>query len=558
MSTYPATVQTAIEKFRAWSSTDLTQKFHKFPKTQFGHTIYGIESIVGKHLSFFVDLNTPFTVGSKLVLDIDTHSLKILSRHCISSIGTIYAATQFDTKYPIAVATHFGEKISKKNYIVKYAITDHHPKIADRLTEDQKWNVARDITEAFCYLEHKNNAFPIFDSDHILIDNDRALLWSFTRLSLKELSHQSFRNYLYSLFVGSPANICYKSKKKELAKPIDRLILELFNPLSIPLSLFRERFERLFILRNRETATLTEEDLATIFLSRPLKAAVDTARESYNDDLNRCPPRHCIGSVRIDGSSYATTSVSLGEGHFKKVSVVVDVETGALKALSKSERRDDIDPSLSSKCLAVPFKSEMFGDLSYTITELFDHHDLSMLMNWDSVLITSDKLQLASDMAKSVLYLHKLDFVHQDIKPSNFFVHTHGGRIRAKLGDFSFLAKSAMASDVGNVGYSSPNKLMGEMGYPKQNDTFGLGVIFYELFIDPTTFPSLYAQFLKKRSQIKLTCYAEACMDLFNGSFSDPLHRLISTLLFPYHHFPNSLSDFSDELKRLHPELVDY
>ena len=86
-------------------------------------------------------------------------------------------------------------------------------------------------------------------------------------------------------------------------------------------------------------------------------------------------------------------------------------------------------------------------------------------------------LQVLSDVAAALQYLHGKHIIHQDVKPSNIF--EEGGR--GYLADFGAAASEAQPwRTAGSPFYMAPELFNGERNSPR-SDLYALGVVAYEL-----------------------------------------------------------------------------
>lgn len=143
-----------------------------------------------------------------------------------------------------------------------------------------------------------------------------------------------------------------------------------------------------------------------------------------------------------------------------------------------------IEMELCDNCLDKDFKERKFQAIQKEsdTTALFTESEL---------------LEIFSQIAVALDFLHKKDIVHNDIKPANIvFTALDGQRRLYKLTDFGIshdiksyvvndhekenesFDKSIAASNT--VAYSSPEKIKG-INTEKKSDIFSLGVVMYEL-----------------------------------------------------------------------------
>jgi len=104
--------------------------------------------------------------------------------------------------------------------------------------------------------------------------------------------------------------------------------------------------------------------------------------------------------------------------------------------------------------------------------------------------IPLDQAQWAfKEAAEGLKHIHDLDYVHQDIKPSNILLrYDQNKRIReVKISDFGLAislnpqGSSILLSGSGTIGYQAPEVLNGGSPPTKESDIYSLGVTFYEV-----------------------------------------------------------------------------
>jgi WD40 repeat protein len=95
-----------------------------------------------------------------------------------------------------------------------------------------------------------------------------------------------------------------------------------------------------------------------------------------------------------------------------------------------------------------------------------------------------EAVRLVAAVARSVDYAHREAGIHRDIKPGNILVDVQG---RPYLTDFGIAVTQPEllhASRAGTLSYMSPEQLSGETAsLDARTDTYGLGVVLYELLI---------------------------------------------------------------------------
>lgn len=103
--------------------------------------------------------------------------------------------------------------------------------------------------------------------------------------------------------------------------------------------------------------------------------------------------------------------------------------------------------------------------------------------NWPKV----SRIKACLEAARAIKYIHKLEFIHRDIKASNFFV-TEDNVV--KLGDFGESTKkrsiesteSKRMSILGTVPFMAPEIINADRHYTEAIDIYALGITFWEIW----------------------------------------------------------------------------
>ncbi|XP_043476228.1 eukaryotic translation initiation factor 2-alpha kinase 1-like isoform X1 [Leptopilina heterotoma] len=114
------------------------------------------------------------------------------------------------------------------------------------------------------------------------------------------------------------------------------------------------------------------------------------------------------------------------------------------------------------------------------------------LREWMDERVSSTPQPVITEIVKQILngleYIHTLNIVHHDIKPSNIFISS-SGKLHIQLGDFGLacpLQSESNHSELGTPMYAAPEQLKGECN-PK-SDMYSLGIVLIELLLPMQTF----------------------------------------------------------------------
>lgn len=109
-----------------------------------------------------------------------------------------------------------------------------------------------------------------------------------------------------------------------------------------------------------------------------------------------------------------------------------------------------------------------------------------------------EKITMAIHICKGLLYLHKKNVVHGDIKPSNILVSR---KRECKLSDFgiSSIAKGDRKPKTASIGtemFMAPELFNGDISHPtKACDIYSLGMTMYQLFEERSPFQETFEWF---------------------------------------------------------------
>jgi serine/threonine protein kinase len=143
----------------------------------------------------------------------------------------------------------------------------------------------------------------------------------------------------------------------------------------------------------------------------------------------------------------------------------------------------------------------------YIAMEYIEGESLRSMERTDGGMPVEKALELARQLAETLVYMHGEGVVHRDLKPENVLVTAEG---RTKVMDFGIaldesarrLTWSGLSSTIGTPDYMAPEQVSGRRG-DVRTDIYSLGVILYEMLTGhlPYSGPNVYNVMRSKTSE---------------------------------------------------------
>jgi len=195
----------------------------------------------------------------------------------------------------------------------------------------------------------------------------------------------------------------------------------------------------------------------------------------------------------------------LGSGHFAKVKLATNQETGqtaAVKIIKKPKGSKlaiiksevDILKSVEHPYIVKCFDAVDSPDKMYLVMEIMKGGELFDRIVDKGHFTEQDAVDTTAKLLSAMKYLHEKGIAHRDLKPENLLMTDDTPDAECKITDFG-LSKAfdehsqVMQTPCGTPGYIAPEVLLMK-GYDKQCDVWSLGVIVYILLCG---FPPFYA-----------------------------------------------------------------
>jgi serine/threonine protein kinase len=132
------------------------------------------------------------------------------------------------------------------------------------------------------------------------------------------------------------------------------------------------------------------------------------------------------------------------------------------------------------------------GVAPYVVFEFIDGRNLREYLTAEAPLAVDHAIDLATQVADVLQYVHDHGVVHRDLKPENLLITPDG---KLKLVDFGIallrgarrLTFQRLSSEIGTPDYMAPEQVQGERG-DARTDVYALGVILYEMLTGEVPF----------------------------------------------------------------------
>uniref|UniRef100_A0A8C9YX10 Serine/threonine kinase 33 n=1 Tax=Sander lucioperca TaxID=283035 RepID=A0A8C9YX10_SANLU len=176
--------------------------------------------------------------------------------------------------------------------------------------------------------------------------------------------------------------------------------------------------------------------------------------------------------------------------------------------------------------------------MTYLVTELCVGGELKHLLQRKKFLTEDETRHIICSLADAVVYLHKRDIVHRDLKLENILVQNDldeddNGRINIKVTDFGLSVKTGgvgienmMTEACGTLIYMAPEMMSGR-GYSQWCDVWSIGVVMYMLLCGEPPFVSKTKANLLKEIMNKEVKFTQPIW----ATVSDAAKNLLTCLL---------------------------
>ena len=195
----------------------------------------------------------------------------------------------------------------------------------------------------------------------------------------------------------------------------------------------------------------------------------------------------------------------------------------------------------------------------YVVTEFVDGQTLTQWMIDNPRPDLETVRRIVEQIAKGLQAFHRLEMLHQDLRPANIMIDKTG---TAKIIDFGAVRIAGIADDgssshndiLGTVQYTAPEYFLGEGG-SLRSDIFSLGVIAYQMLTGRLPYAAEVARTRTKAQQKKLK-YKSALNDSrdipawIDGALKKAVHP------DPYQRY-DELSEFVFDLRHPNKEFLD-
>jgi len=194
----------------------------------------------------------------------------------------------------------------------------------------------------------------------------------------------------------------------------------------------------------------------------------------------------------------------------------------------------------------------------YTVLAYIEGQTLTQWMRDHPNAELASVRPIVEQIAKGLRAFHRLEMLHQDLRPDNVMIDSHG---TVKLIDFGAAKVAGLAEEVnaasddilGTAQYTAPEYFLGEGGTPR-SDQYSLAVITYQMLTGTLPYGTEVAKTRTRAAQHKLA-YQSALSE--NRELPAWVDEVLKKALHPNPHkrFP-ALSEFIFELRSPSQEML--
>nr|WP_319001059.1 bifunctional serine/threonine-protein phosphatase/kinase [Halomonas sp. SBBP1] len=301
---------------------------------------------------------------------------------------------------------------------------------------------------------------------------------------------------------------------------------------------------------------------------------IDSLPEHYSNELYAAlsalpqPPELREGS-ELDGYRIVRQLHASSRSH---VFLAEEVESGEKVALKTLSTELSQDPASIERFVREEWIARRINNVHvlkapvqqrprhylYTVLAYIEGQTLTQWMRDHPDADLASVRPLVEQIAKGLRAFHRLEMLHQDLRPDNVMIDSHG---TVKLIDFGAAKVAGIAEEVGAASddilgtaqYTAPEYFLGEGGTPR-SDQYSLAVITYQMLTGTLPYGTEVAKTRTRAAQHKLA-YQSALSE--NRELPAWVDEVLKKALHPTPHkrFP-ALSEFIFELRSPSPDML--
>ncbi|XP_041648399.1 serine/threonine-protein kinase 33 isoform X2 [Cheilinus undulatus] len=238
---------------------------------------------------------------------------------------------------------------------------------------------------------------------------------------------------------------------------------------------------------------------------------------------NSCTLKRTVPVIRLEDDAdlreIYTFERKLGQGSFGVVYEATHIETRTKWAIKEVHK-----PAVNHAHIIHLKEVYVAAKMTYLVTELCVGGDLKQLLKRKKSFTEDETRHIISSLADAVVYLHKRDIVHRDLKLENILVKNSVdedeiGRVDIKVTDFGLSVQTGgvgieniMTDACGTLIFMAP-EIMCDRGYTHLCDVWSIGVVMYMLLCGEPPFvsrskTSLFQEIMSKEVKFTQTVWA--------------------------------------------------